>query len=182
MDKEAFLSRAPPFMGDILWAHLEILQKDVDKENAKVENVPNNFSEPFNVPDQFQRTYTTLGAPPPPPPISVPPPPPSTEALAPISSIPSTYMSTRFDYPVTCGPPSLLPTDTTQYGTYPAPSPPKTTQPRLPMYSQTYSDPAYMYHPAYQPESWMQMQPESFQPRLPMYSQTYSDPAYMYHP
>jgi hypothetical protein len=27
MGKEAFLARAPPFMGDILWEHLEILQK-----------------------------------------------------------------------------------------------------------------------------------------------------------
>ena len=27
MGREAFLSRAPPFMGDILWEHLEILQK-----------------------------------------------------------------------------------------------------------------------------------------------------------
>ena len=64
--KEEFLARAPPFMGDILWAHLEILQKEVDKENAKVENVPVNFSEPFSqVPDQFQRTYTTLGSAPP---------------------------------------------------------------------------------------------------------------------
>ena len=33
MSKEEFISRAPPFMGDILWAHLEILQKEVDKEN-----------------------------------------------------------------------------------------------------------------------------------------------------
>jgi len=62
MVKEDFLSRAPPFMGDILWAHLEILQKEVDKENAKIENVPTNFSEPF--PDHFQsqRTYTTLSS------------------------------------------------------------------------------------------------------------------------
>ena len=28
MPKEEFISRSPPFMGDILWAHLEILQKD----------------------------------------------------------------------------------------------------------------------------------------------------------
>lgn len=27
MGKEAFLARTPPFMGDILWEHLEILQK-----------------------------------------------------------------------------------------------------------------------------------------------------------
>ena len=73
--KDQFLARAPPFMGDILWAHLEILQKEVDKENAKVENVPVNFSEPFSVPDQFQRTYTTLGTA---TPTSLPAPPPST--------------------------------------------------------------------------------------------------------
>ena len=62
MEKESFLSRAPPFMGDILWAHLEILQKEVDKENAKVENVPNNFSDPFSEHFQNQRTYTTLNS------------------------------------------------------------------------------------------------------------------------
>ncbi len=28
LSKEEFLARAPPFMGDILWAHLEILQKE----------------------------------------------------------------------------------------------------------------------------------------------------------
>lgn len=27
MGKENFLARAPPFTGDILWEHLEILQK-----------------------------------------------------------------------------------------------------------------------------------------------------------
>lgn len=27
MGREAFLTLAPPFMGDILWEHLEILQK-----------------------------------------------------------------------------------------------------------------------------------------------------------
>ena len=76
MNKQDFITRSPMFMGDILWAHLEILQKEVDKENAKVENVPVNFSEPFSVPDQFQRTYTTLGTA---TPTSLPaPPPPST--------------------------------------------------------------------------------------------------------
>ena len=75
--KDQFLARAPPFMGDILWAHLEILQKEVDKENAKVENVPVNFSEPFSVPDQFQRTYTTLGTATPTSLSTVPPPPSS---------------------------------------------------------------------------------------------------------
>lgn len=34
MGKESFLQRTPPFVGDILWEHLEILQKDVEKERA----------------------------------------------------------------------------------------------------------------------------------------------------
>ncbi|XP_066262603.1 protein C-ets-1 isoform X1 [Euwallacea similis] len=32
MGKDAFLARAPAFVGDILWEHLELLQKDVEKE------------------------------------------------------------------------------------------------------------------------------------------------------
>lgn len=46
-------------MGDILWAHMEILQKDVDR-GANIENVPSNYSESFAIPDAFQRTYTQL--------------------------------------------------------------------------------------------------------------------------
>uniref|UniRef100_A0A8D8M1V0 ETS-like protein pointed, isoform P2/D n=1 Tax=Cacopsylla melanoneura TaxID=428564 RepID=A0A8D8M1V0_9HEMI len=34
MGKESFLARAPPFMGDILWEHLEILQKEVEREKC----------------------------------------------------------------------------------------------------------------------------------------------------
>ena len=30
MGREAFLARTPPFMGDILWQHLEFLQKGKD--------------------------------------------------------------------------------------------------------------------------------------------------------
>ena len=37
MTKDQFLARAPLFMGDILWTHLEILQKEEEKENVKVE-------------------------------------------------------------------------------------------------------------------------------------------------
>ena len=40
MSKEEFIARAPPFMGDILWAHLEILQKDVDSSVSNKENKP----------------------------------------------------------------------------------------------------------------------------------------------
>ena len=60
LPKEEFLARAPAFMGDILWAHLEILQKDVDR-GANIENVPSNYSDSsFVIPDAFQRTYTQL--------------------------------------------------------------------------------------------------------------------------
>ncbi|XP_048523611.1 protein C-ets-1 isoform X2 [Dendroctonus ponderosae] len=34
MGKDAFLARAPAFVGDILWEHLELLQKDVEKERT----------------------------------------------------------------------------------------------------------------------------------------------------
>ena len=56
---------------------LKSFVEEVDKENAKVENVPVNFSEPFSVPDQFQRTYTTLGTATPTSLSTVPPPPSS---------------------------------------------------------------------------------------------------------
>ncbi|KAK7870960.1 hypothetical protein R5R35_012175 [Gryllus longicercus] len=51
MGKEAFLARAPPFMGDILWEHLEILQKDVEKERSAQENLPPNLYDQVIVPD-----------------------------------------------------------------------------------------------------------------------------------
>ncbi|GAB6023133.1 hypothetical protein CHUAL_007216 [Chamberlinius hualienensis] len=48
--KEQFLTLAPPFMGDILWEHLDILQREVDKI-ASLENVPSNFYESVCMPD-----------------------------------------------------------------------------------------------------------------------------------
>ncbi|XP_064471644.1 ETS-like protein pointed isoform X2 [Ornithodoros turicata] len=51
LGKDAFLTRAPPFMGDILWEHLDILQKDVEKERASLENVPSNLYESVCVPE-----------------------------------------------------------------------------------------------------------------------------------
>ncbi|XP_045453170.1 ETS-like protein pointed [Melitaea cinxia] len=45
MGREEFLARAPAFMGDILWEHLEILQKDVEKERSLLANVPPNMYE-----------------------------------------------------------------------------------------------------------------------------------------
>ena len=65
LSKEDFLIRAPPYMGDILWAHLEILQKDVDRDRSGIEL--NNYPDSFNVAESFQqRTYTQLGTPLPP--------------------------------------------------------------------------------------------------------------------
>ncbi|XP_043499540.1 ETS-like protein pointed isoform X2 [Polistes fuscatus] len=52
MGKESFLARAPAFMGDILWEHLEMLQKDVDAEKASLENTAtSNLYESVCVPD-----------------------------------------------------------------------------------------------------------------------------------
>ncbi|KAG8226583.1 hypothetical protein J437_LFUL007275 [Ladona fulva] len=52
MGKETFLSMAPPFMGDILWEHLEILQREVERERDSLENVPPNlYEEAVCVPD-----------------------------------------------------------------------------------------------------------------------------------
>lgn len=183
MTKDQFLARAPPFMGDILWAHLEILQRDVDKEeSSRVENVPTNFSESFTssgpstcVPDQLpslhqpERTYTQLGSAPPP------------SLTIPSSTSTISYLSPRFDAYTTVA--SSLPTDASQYGSYSPIPMPKTTltssQPRLPMYSHpppvytndptTYAPP--MYHPAYQPDNlWPGVQAESFNPTsLPMH-------------
>ena len=64
LSKEEFLARAPAFVGDILWAHLENLQKDVVDHGANIENVPSNYSDSFAIPSeafQSQRTYTQLG-------------------------------------------------------------------------------------------------------------------------
>uniref|UniRef100_A0ABD2X3R2 PNT domain-containing protein n=1 Tax=Trichogramma kaykai TaxID=54128 RepID=A0ABD2X3R2_9HYME len=51
MGRESFLAHAPVFMGDILWEHLEILQKDVDNEKASLENMPSNLYESVCMPD-----------------------------------------------------------------------------------------------------------------------------------
>ena len=64
LSKEEFLARAPAFVGDILWAHLENLQKDVVDHGANIENVPSNYSDSFAIPSeafQSQRTYAQLG-------------------------------------------------------------------------------------------------------------------------
>ena len=40
MSKEQFLATAPAFMGDILWAHLEILQRDANNEKLETKYTP----------------------------------------------------------------------------------------------------------------------------------------------
>jgi hypothetical protein len=48
-------------MGDILWAHLEILQKDVDRDRSSSGNeAAANYSDSFAAAESFQRTYTQL--------------------------------------------------------------------------------------------------------------------------
>lgn len=52
MGKDAFSARAPAFVGDILWEHLELLQKDLEKERAMNNSVvSNNMYEPMCVPE-----------------------------------------------------------------------------------------------------------------------------------
>ncbi|KAL4228759.1 Protein C-ets-1 [Mactra antiquata] len=51
MEKEKFLKLAPPFMGDILWEHLDILQKELVQESNSLCNAPSNYSEPVCMPD-----------------------------------------------------------------------------------------------------------------------------------
>jgi hypothetical protein len=49
-------------MGDILWAHLEMLQKEVDRDPAKLQNVPSGYSDSFTNDNSFtgNRTYIQL--------------------------------------------------------------------------------------------------------------------------
>ncbi|CAH1182056.1 unnamed protein product [Phyllotreta striolata] len=63
MGKDAFAARAPAFVGDILWEHLELLQKDIEKERAL-----NNLYEPICVPDMTYIDYSQA------PPPALPPP------------------------------------------------------------------------------------------------------------
>ena len=106
LSKEEFLGRAPPFMGDILWAHLEILQKDVEKDRANIENVPSNFPETatsatttFNVnPTTDRLTYTNLE------PTSQPTPPPTSSTAA-VTCQSATPRYTTAPPPLQRGPP-----------------------------------------------------------------------------
>ena len=50
-------------MGDILWAHLEMLQKEVEREKVHIQNIPSGFSDSFSNEANFagnNRTYIQL--------------------------------------------------------------------------------------------------------------------------
>ncbi|XP_052805642.1 protein C-ets-1-like isoform X2 [Mya arenaria] len=51
MEKEKFLKLAPPYMGDILWEHLDILQKEVVQDRSSLVNAPPTYSEPVCMPE-----------------------------------------------------------------------------------------------------------------------------------
>lgn len=50
LGRENFLARAPPFTGEILWEHLEILQKDLETTTS-LQNVPSDIYESVCAPD-----------------------------------------------------------------------------------------------------------------------------------
>ncbi|XP_037073447.1 leucine-rich repeat extensin-like protein 3 [Pollicipes pollicipes] len=97
MGKENFLARTPQWMGDILWEHLENLQRECEKAKAALENIPTSLYESACVPDlnQFLDTYPKPTAPhsqahplppsqlPPPAPMNTSPGPPCAPAPAP---------------------------------------------------------------------------------------------------
>ncbi|XP_019870985.1 ETS-like protein pointed isoform X2 [Aethina tumida] len=61
MGKDTFSARAPAFVGDILWEHLELLQKDVEKERALSQNiVPNAMYDSMCVPEMSYIDYSQL--------------------------------------------------------------------------------------------------------------------------
>ncbi|CAG9813547.1 unnamed protein product [Phaedon cochleariae] len=61
MGKEAFSARAPAFVGDILWEHLELLQKDVEKERALCNSIVNtNLYDPICVPEMTYIDYSQV--------------------------------------------------------------------------------------------------------------------------
>ena len=81
MNKQDFISRAPLFMGDILWAHLEILQRETDQDVKPVPVSSSSYYPP-------NKTYTELE-----PPVSRPPPPVTSHYYHPPAPPPPYYHS-----------------------------------------------------------------------------------------
>ena len=95
MNKQDFITRAPLFMGDILWAHLEILQRETDQPQPPQADIkpshtqiPAYYLPQHPLPPPTSKTYTDLE-----PPVSrVPTLPPVTASSTPVS-VPSSYPS-----------------------------------------------------------------------------------------
>jgi hypothetical protein len=71
--KDDFCSRAPVFVGDILWEHLQLLQSECDREQAALKNAPPKLSEiaqnpaaisPTPPPPRTHSAYLTASPPP----------------------------------------------------------------------------------------------------------------------
>ncbi|XP_059143784.1 protein c-ets-1-A-like isoform X2 [Physella acuta] len=61
MAKKEFLERLPPFVGDIIWEHLDMMKKEMCQERARLCNAPSNLSESIcdqEFADRFQRSYS----------------------------------------------------------------------------------------------------------------------------
>ena len=54
---EGFCGRAPSFVADILWEHLVLLQKDVERDAAALKNVLSNLSETLTDPGAGSPPY-----------------------------------------------------------------------------------------------------------------------------
>ena len=177
LSKEEFCSRAPVFVGDILWEHLVLLQQDVDRECAALKNAPSTLSEistePVSLPPSPprhqshlypvspQKTYLTLSSSPQrpqQPPYSAPSPPVSYTSLD-TSALPVTIKS---EYPSSSGqqygyqyhPYQRVAPQPYQHYAYPQPQP---------HYEMSQSYPGYQPSPVTVPvERWAQ-QPASYQ-------------------
>ena len=86
--KDDFCSRAPVFVGDILWEHLQLLQAECDREQAALKNAPPKLSEIAQNPAAISPTPPAprsfhLAAHSPPPPLLGPPTPAQSVAPPP---------------------------------------------------------------------------------------------------
>ncbi|GFO11115.1 protein c-ets-2 [Plakobranchus ocellatus] len=62
LDKKEFLERCPPYIGDIIWEHLDMMKKEMREERAQLCNAPPNYSEAmcmheFN--DRIHRSFSS---------------------------------------------------------------------------------------------------------------------------
>ena len=177
LSKDEFCSRAPVFVGDILWEHLVLLQQDVDREGAALKNAPSTLSEistepvslPASPPRQQphlypvpvshsvspQKTYHTL-SPQRTQQYSAPSPPVSYTSLD-TSSHP---VSIKSEYPVSSGQQYQY-----QYHPYQRLAQPYQQYPPYQHYemSQTQSYPAYQPSPVTVPVERWTGQPASYQ-------------------